>query len=93
MYRYYPQRSEFESYLWREGNGFDWRWVLGISFLLSLLCLALLVRSRTPWYGKLAWAILVLFPVAGPLMYAALFRPPPRQDESVQGKPTDGIYY
>lgn len=68
---------------WAIGPGaFDWRWVLAITILLSVLCLIVVIRSKTEWPAKIAWGIILLFPIVGPLMFAALFRPPPRLDES-----------
>ncbi|MCB1061327.1 MAG: PLDc_N domain-containing protein [Verrucomicrobiae bacterium] len=86
-----PYQAEFQDYLWSTGEGFDWRWVLGVSLALSLWCLFHLFRSTAPWHSKLVWTLLVLFPLVGPLMFAALFRPPSPQSKDLQAPPASGI--
>ena len=44
--------------------------------LVSVLCVAHLLRRRVPTTKKLIWTPLLLLPLVGPLLYGGLFEAP-----------------
>jgi phospholipase D-like protein len=62
--------------------------LVALSEAVGLLCLIHLWRGSMPTGGKVAWSIIVLLPLFGPLAYGAIRRPPrvqPRH-ERLQGE-------
>ena len=58
--------------------------IIGVACVFHLW----LRRSRTSVWWKLAWSIVVLFPIAGPLAYGAGFdEPPPPHDAATRPPP------
>ena len=44
-------------------------WILGLSELISILCLFHLWRQSRPVGSKLVWSVVLFLPVLGPILY------------------------
>ena len=62
--------------------------LLALSEALGLVCLIHLWRGSMPTGGKVAWSIIVLLPLFGPLAYGAIRRPPrvPAWSQALAGR-------
>jgi hypothetical protein len=66
---------------------------LGVSLVLSMLCLIRLWRRSHSIWEKIFWTAVIPFPFIGPLFFAVFFRPPPVLPEGEQASVNPSAFY